>query len=247
MARKAEAEATAPAAKTAKSRPFSVFERMVAWRYLRARRKEAYISVIAGFSFLGIMLGVATLIIVMAVMNGFRTELISRILGLNGHMIVSPVDQPFDNYADLATKFSGVQGVTMALPMVEGQTLASGRGGAGTGALVRGLRTEDMEKLKVVSSNIKSGDMVGFASGQGVLIGTRMASELGIGSGDQITLISPEGDVTPMGVNPRVKSYTVSGLFEVGMSEYDSGIIFMPLEESQLYFNAEGIIQTMWM
>lgn len=244
MARKAEAEATAPAAKTAKSRPFSVFERMVAWRYLRARRKEAYISVIAGFSFLGIMLGVATLIIVMAVMNGFRTELISRILGLNGHMIVSPVDQPFDNYADLATKFSGVQGVTMALPMVEGQTLASGRGGAGTGALVRGLRTEDMEKLKVVSSNIKSGDMVGFASGQGVLIGTRMASELGIGSGDQITLISPEGDVTPMGVNPRVKSYTVSGLFEVGMSEYDSGIIFMPLEESQLYFNAEGIVQS---
>ena len=244
MARTAVAEEAAPSVKVPKSRPFSMFERMVAWRYLRARRKEAYISVIAGFSFLGIMLGVATLIIVMAVMNGFRTELISRILGLNGHMIVSPVDGPFDNYADLATKFSGVQGVTMALPMVEGQTLASGRGGAGTGALVRGLRTEDMEKLKVVSNNIKSGDMVGFASGQGVLIGTRMAAELGIGSGDQITLISPEGDVTPMGVNPRVKSYTVSGLFEVGMSEYDSGIIFMPLEESQLYFNAEGIVQS---
>lgn len=244
MARKAGADETAPSRNTAMGRPFSVFERMVAWRYLRARRKEAYISVIAGFSFIGITLGVATLIIVMAVMNGFRTELISRILGLNGHMIISPIDSPLDNYAELATRFSAVPGVTMALPMVEGQTLASGKGGAGTGALVRGLRTEDMTKLKVVSSNIKSGDMVGFASGTGVLIGTRMAADLGIGAGDQITLVSPEGDVTPLGVNPRVKSYTVSGLFEVGMSEYDSGIIFMPLEEAQLYFNAEGIVQS---
>ena len=244
MADKAGTVAAAPAGKSPLGRPFSVFERMVAWRYLRARRKEAYISVIAGFSFLGITLGVATLIIVMAVMNGFRTELISRILGLNGHMIVSPIDSPLDNYADLATKFSAVPGVTMALPLVEGQTLASGKGGAGTGALVRGIRAEDLTKLKAVANNIKSGDMVGFASGQGVLIGTRMASELGIGAGDQITLISPEGDVTPMGVNPRVKSYTVSGLFEVGMSEYDSGIIFMPLEEAQLYFNAEGIVQS---
>ncbi|MUO92612.1 lipoprotein-releasing system transmembrane subunit LolC, partial [Agrobacterium vitis] len=112
------------------AKPFSAFERMVAWRYLRARRKEAVISVIAGFSFVGIMLGVATLIIVMAVMNGFRTELISRILGINGHMIVQPVDSPFTDFADLAKKFSAVPGVTMALPLVEGQTLASGKGGA---------------------------------------------------------------------------------------------------------------------
>ena len=108
-------------------RPFSTFERLVAWRYLRSRRKEAFISVIAGFSFIGIMLGVATLIIVMAVMNGFRTELISRILGINGHMIVQPIDQPLNDYADLAKKFAAVPGVTMALPLVEGQTLASGR------------------------------------------------------------------------------------------------------------------------
>nr|WP_316653599.1 lipoprotein-releasing ABC transporter permease subunit [uncultured Gellertiella sp.] len=244
MAQNAAAGEATPSAKAVMGRPFSVFERMVAWRYLRARRKEAYISVIAGFSFLGILLGVATLIIVMAVMNGFRTELISRILGLNGHMIISAADSPLDNYPDLATKFAAVPGVTMALPMVEGQTLASGKGGAGTGALVRGLRTEDMTKLEVVSKNLKAGDLVGFAAGSGVLIGTRMATDLGIGVGDQITLISPEGDVTPMGVNPRVKSYTVSGLFEVGMSEYDSGIIFMPLEEAQLYFNAEGIVQS---
>ncbi|NGO64448.1 lipoprotein-releasing ABC transporter permease subunit [Rhizobium daejeonense] len=236
--------ATEAAGQGSVGRPFSAFERMVAWRYLRARRKEAFISVIAGFSFVGIMLGVATLIIVMAVMNGFRTELISRILGINGHMIVQPVDGPLDNYADLAQKFSAIPGVSMALPLVEGQTLASGRAGAGTGALVRGIRPDDLTKLSEVSSNIRQGDLVGFAAGQGVLIGSRMASELGIGAGDTITLVSPEGDVTPLGVNPRVKSYPVSGVFEIGMSEYDSSIIYMPLEESQLYFNAEGIVQS---
>ncbi|MBB4954247.1 lipoprotein-releasing system permease protein [Agrobacterium vitis] len=228
----------------ASAKPFSAFERMVAWRYLRARRKEAVISVIAGFSFVGIMLGVATLIIVMAVMNGFRTELISRILGINGHMIVQPVDHPLTDYAELAKKFASVPGVTMALPLVEGQTLASGKAGAGTGALVRGIRPEDLMKLKEVSSNIKTGDMVAFTSGQGVLIGSRMANDLGLKAGDSITLVSPEGDVTPMGVNPRVKSYKISGTFEIGMSEYDSSIIYMPLEEAQLYFNAEGLVQS---
>ena len=226
------------------SRPFSAFERLVAWRYLRARRKEAFISVIAGFSFIGIMLGVATLIIVMAVMNGFRTELITRILGMNGHVIVQPVDTPLNNYDELAKKFSAVPGVTMALPLVEGETLASGKGGSGTGALVRGIRAEDLEKLKTVANNIKSGNLTGFAAGQGVLIGSRLAQQLGLTVGDQITLIAPDGDVTPFGVNPRVKAYTISGIFEIGMSEYDASIIFMPLEEAQLYFNAEGIVQS---
>ena len=224
--------------------PFSAFERMVAWRYLRSRRKEAFISVIAGFSFIGIMLGVATLIIVMAVMNGFRTELISRILGINGHMIVQPVDGPFTDYADLTAKFQSVPGVRIALPLVEGQTLASGRAGAGSGALVRGVRPEDLEKLGEVANNIRQGDIIGFASGQGVLVGSRLAASLGITAGDDITLISPEGDITPMGVNPRVKSYPVSGVFEIGMLEYDATMIFMPLEEAQLYFNAGGLVQS---
>lgn len=225
-------------------KPFSTFERLVAWRYLRARRKEAFISVIAGFSFVGIMLGVATLIIVMAVMNGFRTELVSRILGINGHMIIQPVDGPFTDYADLVKKFEAVPGIKMALPLVEGQVLASSRTGGSTGALVRGTRAEDLTKLKAVSDNIKSGDMVGFAAGDSVLMGTRMADQLGLRVGDLITLTSPEGDVTPMGVNPRIKSYKISGLFEIGMSEYDSSIIYMPLEESQLYFNADGLVQS---
>ncbi|WLS08868.1 lipoprotein-releasing ABC transporter permease subunit [Shinella sumterensis] len=226
-----------------KSRPFSAFERMVAWRYLRSRRKEAFISVIAGFSFIGIMLGVATLIIVMAVMNGFRTELISRILGINGHMIVQPIDTPLTNYGQLAERLSKVAGVTMAIPLVEGQTLASGTAGAGTGALVRGVRPEDLAKMKAVSDHIKEGDLVGFATG-GVAIGARMAEQLGLSAGGQITLVAPDGDVTPLGVNPRVKTYTVSAVFEIGMSEYDASIIYMPLEEAQLYFNAEGIVQS---
>lgn len=239
-----EADAGAVAAeKTRAARPFSAFERMVAWRYLRARRKEAFISVIAGFSFAGIMLGVATLIIVMAVMNGFRTELISRILGINGHIILQPIDSPLSDYPELARKIAAVPGVTMALPMVEGQVFASGKVGAGTGAIVRGVRADDLLQLKEVADNVKAGDMLGYAAGDGILIGTRMANTLGVTAGDQISLLAPEGDVTPMGTSPRIKSYRISGVFEVGMSEYDSGIIFMPLEESQLYFNADGIVQ----
>ncbi len=242
----ADAASGAPATEAQafrKSRPFSAFERMVAWRYLRSRRKEAFISVIAGFSFIGIMLGVATLIIVMAVMNGFRTELISRILGINGHMIVQPIDTPLNDYAKLAERLSAVPGVTMAIPLVEGQTLAQGTTGGGTGALVRGIRADDLARMKAVSDHIKEGDLVGFATG-GVAIGARIADSLGLGAGGQITLVAPEGDVTPLGVNPRVKTYTVSAVFEIGMSEYDASIIYMPLEEAQLYFNSEGTVQS---
>jgi lipoprotein-releasing system permease protein len=233
-----------PARTETSAGPFSGFERMVAWRYLRARRKEAFISVIAGFSFIGIVLGVATLIIVMAVMNGFRTELIDRILGINGHMIVQPIDRPMDDYADLATRLAAVDGVQMAIPLVEGQTLASGQLGAGTGAIVKGVRPEDLTRMTTISENLSSGDLVGFAAGEAVAIGVRMAESLGLAAGDRITLVSPDGDVTPLGVTPRVKSYPISAIFEIGMSEYDASIIFMPLEEAQLYFNAEGLVQS---
>lgn len=225
-------------------RPFATFERMVAFRYLRPRRKQAFISVIAGFSFFGIMLGVATLIIVMAVMNGFRSELITRILGINGHMIVQPIDGVLDDYAALSDKYRKIVGVRDAIPLIEGQTLASGKGGAGTGALVKGIRTDDLSRLKTVADNIQQGDLISFAAGEGVAIGSRMAANLGLSAGDTITLIAPEGDVTPMGVNPRVKSYKVSAIFEIGMSEYDASIIFMPFEEAQLYFNQDGIAQS---
>ncbi|HEV7255645.1 MAG TPA: lipoprotein-releasing ABC transporter permease subunit [Mesorhizobium sp.] len=227
------------------AKPFSAFERMVAWRYLRAKRKEAVISVIASISFVGIMLGVATLITVMAVMNGFRSELLTRILGINGHLIVQPIDTPFDDYAALAERINALDGVRLAVPMVEGQVLASGATGPGAGALVRGIRGEDLGRMALVGNNIRQGSLVGFDESESVAIGSRMAENLGLSLGDIITLISPEGDVTPLGTTPRIKGYPVSAIFEIGMSEYDASIIFMPLAEAQLYFNSEGRAQTM--
>ncbi|MEM8649258.1 MAG: lipoprotein-releasing ABC transporter permease subunit [Pseudomonadota bacterium] len=218
---------------------FSSFEWMIAWRYLRARRKEAFISVIAGFSFLGIMLGVATLIIVMAVMNGFRTELLDRILGLNGHLIINPIGSELTDYETLSDRISKVEGVTLAIPLIEGQALVTGNYGNGTGALVRGIREVDLKRIDV-ANNIKAGSIDGFDVNEGVAVGRRLADSLGLQVGDEIKLISPDGDVTAFGTTPRVKSYPVDALFEIGMSEYDSSFIFMPLEESQLYFNAEG-------
>jgi len=179
----------------------------------------------------------------MAVMNGFRAELLDRILGLNGHVIIQPVERPLDDYAAVADRISGVDGVKIAVPLIEGQTLASGNAGAGTGALVRGVRTQDLDGLTSISENIVEGSLVSFASGEGVLIGSRMARSMGLIAGDSITLVSPEGDVTPFGTTPRVKTYPVAAIFEMGMSEYDSSIIFMPFEEAQLYFNSEGVAQ----
>ncbi|ACU47813.1 ABC transporter, permease protein [Brucella microti CCM 4915] len=231
--------------KAPKSGPFSAFERMIAWRYLRARRRETFISVIAGFSFTGIMLGVATLIIVMAVMNGFRAELLTRILGINGHLIMQPIDRPLDDYADLIKRVDAIPGIKFAIPVVEGQALVQGNIGAGTGALVRGLREEDLDKLKLISSNIRQGTLKGFDHSGGVAIGTRMAENLGLSVGDTLRVISPDGDVTPFGVNPRVKAYPIVAIFEIGMSEYDSSIVMMPLSEAQLFFNQEGKVQSL--
>ena len=233
------------AQKAPKSGPFSAYERMIAWRYLRARRRETFISVIAGFSFTGIMLGVATLIIVMAVMNGFRAELLTRILGINGHLIMQPIDRPLDDYADLIKRIDEVPGIKFAIPVVEGQALVQGNIGAGTGALVRGLREEDLDKLKLVSTNIRQGTLQGFDQAGGVAIGTRMAENLGLSVGDTLRVISPDGDVTPFGVNPRVKAYPIVAIFEIGMSEYDASIVMMPLSEAQLFFNQEGKVQSL--
>ncbi|KQZ19173.1 multidrug ABC transporter substrate-binding protein [Mesorhizobium sp. Root552] len=242
------ATAAASGSQTAKrpvgAGPFSGFERMVAWRYLRSRRKETVISVIASISFLGIMLGVATLIVVMAVMNGFRAELLTRILGVNGHLIATPIDMPLEDYAEVANRINGVAGVKYALPLIDGQVLAQGNVGSGTGALVRGIRGEDLGKVSIVANNIKQGSIIGFDTGEGVAIGSRMAENLGLVLGDTITLVSPDGDVTPLGTTPRLKGYPVTAIFEVGMSEYDSSIVYMPLSEAQLYFNMEGRAQT---
>jgi lipoprotein-releasing system permease protein len=218
---------------------FAPFEWMLSLRYLRARRKEGFISVIAGFSFLGIMLGVATLIIVMAVMNGFRKELLDKILGLNGHLVVQAQDTAFTDYAAVAERISKVQGVLLAVPMVEGQALASSPTNAG-GVLVRGIRGDDLAKLPSIGNNIKQGTLEGFDQGQGIAIGRRLADQLSLRAGERMTLVAPNGAVTPMGPTPRVKVYKIAAVFEIGMSEYDSAIVFMPLTEAQAYFNRAG-------
>lgn len=227
------------------AKPFSVFERMVAWRYLRAKRKEGVTSMVAIISFVGIMLGVAALIVVMAVMNGFREELLNRILGTNGHLVIAPMDTVMDDYAEVTQRINAVPGVKFAMPLVEGQVLVQGNTGSGTGGLVRGVRAEDLDKVTIVASNIKDGTLAGFDKSEGVAIGRRMADNLGLVLGDPIKLIAPEGDVTPMGVTPRIKDYPVVAIFEVGMSEYDAGVIYMPFSEAQLYFNFENGAQSL--
>src|SRR5271154_263259 len=219
--------------------PFAPFEWLLSGRYLRARRKEGFISVIAGFSFLGIMLGVATLIIVMAVMNGFRQELLEKILGLNGHLLIQPLESPLTDWQAVADRVAKVPGVRLAAPLVEGQALASSPFSA-SGVLVRGIRSGELSKLSSIARNIKQGTLEGFDQGQGVAIGRRPPQQLSVRAGDNLTLVAPRGAVTPMGTTPRIKAYKIAAVFEIGMSEYDSAFVFMPLTEAQAYFNRSG-------
>ena len=219
----------------AATKPFAPFEWMIALRYLRAKRKEGFVSVISGISLVGIALGVATLIIVMAVMNGFRHELLSRILGLSGHVVVQGYGGELMHFDDVAAKVRAVPGVVRVSPVIDGQVMATSNG-ISRGALVRGIRRDDLAKLTTVSKTLSPGALSRFQGGDSVIIGYRMAQQLGIGPGMTITLIAPKGNVTPFGTTPRVKTYSVAGVFNIGMSEYDSSFVFMPLEEAQLYF-----------
>ncbi len=231
------AAAAAPTAKArAATRPFAAFEWMLALRYLRARRTESFISVISGFSLVGIALGVATLIIVMSVMNGFRHDLLARILGLQGHMIVQGIGGGLPDYDAATARVLAVPGVTRAAPVINGQALASG-GGASPGVIVRGIRAEDLRRQTIVANSLTPIALANFKGGESVIVGSRLAAKLGIREGGSITLIAPKGNVTPFGVTPRIKTYTVAGIFDIGMSEYDGTYVFMPLAEAQLYFN----------
>jgi len=220
----------------------SGFEWTIAWRYLRARRRDGFISVIAGFSFLGILLGVATLIVVMAVMNGFRQELMGKILGVNGHAFIQPYGDGLADYDGIAERVRRVKGVTLAAPLVEGQVLITSPTSS-SGALVRGVREADLRNFKAVSGNIREGSLDGFDGGEGIALGKRLAGFLNVIAGDKVRLISPKGPSTPFGSAPRQKTYRVSAVFEIGMSEFDASFIFMPLTEAQLYFDVEGQAQ----
>src|SRR5262245_261879 len=223
---------------------FAQFEWILALRYLRARRKEGFISVLAGFSFLGILLGVFTLITVMAVMNGFRTELFNKIIGLNGHIIVNKVSSDFEAYDEAARRLSAIPGVRAAFPLIEGQALASTPSQAIAGH-VRGVPESGIKSLKIIADHIQMGTLNGFDAQEGIAIGTRLASALRVAAGDMVTLVSPRGAATPFGTAPRIKPYKVSAIFEMGMSEYDRTMIFMPLAEAQRYFGKGNTVDVL--
>jgi lipoprotein-releasing system permease protein len=218
-------------------RPFAPFEWMLALRYLRARRAEGFVSVISTISLIGIAIGVAALIIVMAVMNGFRHELLSRILGVQGHALVQGIDGPLPQYDTIAARLRAVPGVIRATPIVDGQLMATAQG-VTSGIYVRGMRKADLKSFAMVSSTLTPGALARFEGGDSVIIGARLADRMRLVPGSRITLIAPRGDVTPFGTTPRIKTYTVAGIFKIGMSEYDLTFVFMPLDEAQLFFNS---------
>lgn len=223
---------------------FGSFERMVSLRYLRSRRQEGFISVIAWFSLLGIGLGVATLIIVMSVMNGFRQELLGRILGINGHLSVAAHSQALTDYETLVEKIAQIPGVVGVSPLIEGQVMASANSVA-QGAVIRGISPADLEARELVADNIVAGDLSGFSEENSIVIGQRLAYKLGIGVGDTINLISPKGTVTAFGTVPRMRAYEVAALFDIGMYEYDSAFIFMPLDAAQVYFQLKDSVSNL--
>lgn len=228
-----------------RARPFGRWERMLASRYLRAKRSEGGVGLITVISFAGVTLAVAILIIVMSVMNGFRAELLNKILGFNGHVFVTGgvLD---DATRDLAVqRILRVPGVTQAIPVIEAQAIALGPNQI-TGAVVRGLSPKDLMATRIVAHNITRGDLRGFGQGQYggdvVVVGARLAEQLGVRPGDNITLISPSGGATAFGGTPLQKSYVVGATFTAGMSQYDQAYIFMPLEQAQLFFGREGAV-----
>lgn len=211
----------------------------VAFRYLRSRKKTRFVSVITGFSFLGIMLGVATLIIVMSVMNGFREELMSRILGFNGHLSVQPSWGPVLSLNEsLLDEIRKVPNVESVAPVVEGQVMVSTNLHT-QGAMVRGMRAEDFKARPLLFDNL-AGNFSLFEQEQGVIIGSRLANKLGLRFGDKVNLISPNGNVTAFGTMPRTKAYKMVATFDSGMYEYDANMIFMPIAQAQKFLMQEG-------
>ena len=217
---------------------FSQVERLIAGRYLRPRRQEGFVSVIAAFSFLGIMLGVGTLIVVLAVMSGFRAELLGRVLGFNGHITVQAPPDGIADFDALAERLRAAAGVLEVTPVVAGQVMATANGVA-SGALVRGIRPADLAARRAIGDHLVAGSLADLTKDQ-IAVGSRMAYRMGLRPGDRLQLISPKGTATALGTVPRIKAYEIGAIFEVGMYEYDNSVIFMPLEAAQLYFQLEG-------
>ena len=214
---------------------FSRLEFLIAIRYLKSKRKEGFISIIAIFSFIGIMIGVATLIIVMSVMNGFRYELIERILGINSHLTVYSKEHKIANYQEIVDKIKKIDGVTYANPIVEAQAMISSKN-KNSGGLIRGISVDDLKNKKLITENITAGDLNKINQKNSVIIGSILAQNLGLKINDPIKIISAETNETIIGSIPRIKTYMVAGIFDSGMYEYDSTTIFMNFEMAQIHF-----------
>jgi lipoprotein-releasing system permease protein len=213
---------------------FGAFERMVAFRYLRARREEGFVSVIAGFSLLGIMLGVGTLIVVMSVMNGFRAEFLKQILGFNGDLTVYARDGSLGNYADITAALRKIPGIVEVMPMVQGQVVASAAG-KWSAVQVRGVALDDLKRQADIRNGITGGSLDALDD-DSVILGSQLAATLNAHIGDSINLLSPEGTATAFGTVPRVKSYNVVAIFNIGFSQIDAGVAFTSLSAAQLFF-----------
>jgi lipoprotein-releasing system permease protein len=215
---------------------FTPFEWMIAARYLRAKRQESFISVISLFSLIGIALGVATLIIVMSVMNGFRVELLKSILGLSGHVTIQSETGNMSRYDAVTARILKVPGVVRATPIVDGKVMAS-QNNENDVVIVHGIHRQDLAKVTDLVSKLRAGSLPYFQGDDAVIVGSGLAAKLGLHVGGEVTLIAPRGDVTPFGVTPRVKTYHIISSFHIGNTLYDSNYIFMPLDEAQAYFN----------
>ena len=229
--------------------PFSAWERAIAFRYLRARRKQGGVALVSMISFFGVMAAVAVLIIVMSVMNGFRSELLGRILGFNGHLYVSGAMLQDPAKVDRAlARIRRIQGVTQAIPMVEAEAMVVGQGQI-TGAIVRGIRPEDLRRMPLVAKHIRPGSMQGFGEGDYggdiIIVGSRLAAQVDVRPGDPLTLVSPSSGATAFGSNPTSKAYTVGGLFSVDMAQYDQTYIYMPITQAQVFFGRDQGVDVM--
>ncbi|MAT22236.1 MAG: lipoprotein-releasing system transmembrane subunit LolC [Rhodobiaceae bacterium] len=220
--------------------PFASFEWKIAFRYLRSKKKEGFISIISLFSLIGIMLGVATLIIVLAVMNGFRSELLDKILGINGHITIQSYGSDIDRYDEIREEIGFIDNVYSVVPTIYSQVMVSS-GEQTAGAIIKAINYTDIERVPKIDESLT---IDRYQDKEGLLIGSGMARSLMLGLGDSLTLISPKGSQTPFGTTPRIKSYPITGIFNIGMSEYDSNFVYMPLQEAQKYFNKKNKVNT---
>lgn len=224
---------------------FGPFERAVAGRYLRARKGERFVSIIAIFSLIGIALGVATLIVVTSVMSGFQTEMVSRFLGVNGHVTIEAyAGQKIEGYEDLTARIRKLDGVSSALAMLDGQVLLSTDTNASRGGLVRGIGQSDLRDLHRISDNILAGSLDDFKGDNALAVGVGFAQSYRLQIGDLVTLISPQGAATAFGTIPRVRAYKIVAIFDSGLHDYNTSVVFLPLAAAQIYFQKpNGVTQ----